>query len=148
MNGWLLDTNVISERNKLGCARRVKEWFDAQEESTMFISVLVLAELEKSVHALAPADAGRRIFGEFIREVELRFRRRTLSVSDAIVRRWGIISGEVKRKTGHLPQVVDTLFAATAIEHELYLATRNVSHVLHSGAAVFNPWTDEPPRLR
>jgi len=59
------------------------------------------------------------------------------------------VSGEVKRKTGHLPHVVDMLLAATAIEHDLCLVTRNVRDVRHSGAVVFNPWMDaEPPGLR
>jgi hypothetical protein len=36
------------------------------------------------------------------------------------------------------------LLAATAIEHDLYLATRNIRDVRDSGATVFNPWTDDP----
>jgi predicted nucleic acid-binding protein len=64
-----------------------------------------------------------------------------LPVSDAIVRRWGTISGTVRRDTGHPPPVIDTLLAATALDHDLYLATRNVRY---SGAAVFNPWEDDP----
>ncbi|HKM60880.1 MAG TPA: hypothetical protein VJY39_00185 [Acidisphaera sp.] len=41
------------------------------------------------------------------------------------------------------------LLAATAIEHDLCLVTRNVRDVRHSGAVVFNPWMDaEPPGLR
>jgi len=54
------------------------------------------------------------------------------------------ISGQVKRATGHPPNVVDILLAATSIERNLYLATRNNQDVIHSGAAVFNPWQDDP----
>ncbi|MGE4430455.1 MAG: hypothetical protein AB7E05_06885 [Sphingobium sp.] len=32
------------------------------------------------------------------------------------------------------------MLAATAIENRLYLVTRNVKDVRHSGAAIFNPW--------
>ena len=56
----------------------------------------------------------------------------------------GQISGTVRRQTGHPPPVIDTLMAATALEHDLYLVTRNVRDVRHSGAAVFNPWEDDP----
>jgi hypothetical protein len=38
----------------------------------------------------------------------------------------GVISGSTKRLTGHSPPVIDTLLAATALEHDLYLVTRNV----------------------
>jgi len=44
-------------------------------------------------------------------------------VSDAIVRRWGTISGTMRRDTGHPPPVIDTLLAATALDPDLYLAT-------------------------
>ena len=43
--------------------------------------------------------------------------------------------------------MIDALLAATAIEAQLYLATRNVKDVLHTGAVVFNPWDDDPARF-
>jgi predicted nucleic acid-binding protein len=49
-----------------------------------------------------------------------------LSLGDDVVRRWGRNSGEVKRASGHAPPVIDRLLAACAIEHDLYLVTRNV----------------------
>jgi toxin FitB len=67
-----------------------------------------------------------------------------LSVDDDIVRRWGVISGTVQRLTGRAPPVIGTLLAATAIHHDLYLATRNVADLRASGGAVFDPWTDDP----
>ncbi len=73
-----------------------------------------------------------------------RFGERLLPVSDAIVRRWGIVSGDVRRDTGHPPPVIDTLLAATALEHDLYLATRNFRDVRFSGAALFDPWEHDP----
>jgi hypothetical protein len=76
--------------------------------------------------------------------VELRFTGRTLSISDAVVRRWGRLSGTIQQTTGKAPPVVDTLLAATAIEHDLCLVTRNVRDVRDTGAALFNPWTDDP----
>jgi predicted nucleic acid-binding protein len=76
--------------------------------------------------------------------IELDFARRTLSVTDAIVRRWGRLSGTVQQTIGKAPPVVDTLLAATAIAHDLCLVTRNVRDVRATGAALFNPWTDDP----
>ena len=76
--------------------------------------------------------------------LESRFAGRILSVSDEIVLRWGSISGEVRRLTGHPPPVIDTLLAATAVEQSLYLVTRNVADVTGSGVRVFNPWKDDP----
>ena len=76
--------------------------------------------------------------------LEARFADRLVPVSRAVVLRWGAISGAVKRTTGQAPSVIDTLLAASALEHDLCLATRNVRDVRHSGATIFNPWTDDP----
>jgi predicted nucleic acid-binding protein len=43
--------------------------------------------------------------------------------------------------------VIDTLLAATALENELFLVTRNTKDVKHSGAAAFNPWEDDPAQF-
>lgn len=40
--------------------------------------------------------------------------------------------------------VIDTLLAATALEHELYLVTRTIRDGRNSGVTIFNPWTDDP----
>ena len=39
--------------------------------------------------------------------------------------------------------VIDKLLASTAIEHDLYLVTRNVKDTRPSGAVVFDPWNDD-----
>jgi predicted nucleic acid-binding protein len=76
-----------------------------------------------------------------------RFGGRILSVGDPVLRRWGVISETAKRLTGHSPPVIDTLLAATALEHDLYLVTRNVSDVRTSGAQIFDPWNDDPEKF-
>lgn len=68
-------------------------------------------------------------------------------LDDDIVRRWGRISGEVKRASGHAPPVIDTMLAATAIEYDFYLVTRNVKDTRLTGAIVFDPWNDDPDRF-
>ncbi len=67
--------------------------------------------------------------------------------SPGVVRRWGRISGWVKLTTGRSSPVIDTLLAATAIENDLRLVTRNVRDVAETGASVFNPWEDDPARF-
>jgi predicted nucleic acid-binding protein len=147
MNGWLLDTNVVSEAAGAKPDRRVERWINSQPEHTLFLSILSIAEYQKGIHNLPLGDKRRPRLQQALIVLEARFSGRVLSVSDPIALRWGAISGEVKRLTGHPPPVIDTLLAATAIEHTLYLATRNVADVANSGAAVFNPWKDDPARL-
>jgi len=147
VKGWLLDTNVIAEMTRHKPDRRVRRWFEAQPEQTLFLSILTLAEYQKGLHNLEPGDPLRPRLEQQALQLEEEFLGQTLSVSDAVALRWGAISGQVKRLTGHSPAVVDTLLAATALEHNLYLATRNIAHVTHSGAIVFNPWTDDPDQF-
>ena len=147
MKGWLIDTNVIAALINPNGAPSVKAWAADQPEDRMFISVLSLGEYDKGVHNL-PADHPDRSRYIAARDALAgRFAGRILSVSDSVVRRWGEISGSVKQRTGHAPALIDTLLAATALEHDLFLVTRNTRDVQESGAAVFNPWTDDPTQF-
>lgn len=144
MRGWLLDTNVIASLAASEGAPTVKAWAAAQDEGRFFLSVLTLAEYDKGIHQLPDDDPRRVRFAANRDAIEARFGDRIISISDAIVRRWGALAGRIKRDTGAAPSVVDTLLAATAIEAQLFLVTRNTRDVRHTGAAVFNPWEDDP----
>jgi hypothetical protein len=122
VKGWLLDTIVIAEVSGAKPDPRVRKWISAPDESTFFLSVL---------NRLRTA-------------LEARFRGRVLPLSDATVRRCGVINGETKRVTKHSPSVIDTMLAATAIEHWLYFVMPNTHDVIRSGATLFNPWGDDP----
>jgi hypothetical protein len=147
VNGWLLDTNVIAELSGARPDRRVERWIGSQPEHRLFLSILTIAEYQKGIYHLPLGDKRRPRLQQSVLTLEARLSGRVLSVSDQIALRWGAISGEVKRLTGHSPSVIDTLLAATAIEHNLYFATRNTAHVAHSGVLAFNPWTDDPARF-
>jgi predicted nucleic acid-binding protein len=142
--GWLLDTNVIASLIAPNGAPSVKAWAASQDESRLYLSVLTLAEYEKGIHNLADDHPDRPRHRATAAALGARFEGRVLPISDAVVLRWGQISGRVRRDVGAAPPVIDTLLAATAIEADLHLVTRNVRGVLDSGASVFSPWTDDP----
>jgi predicted nucleic acid-binding protein len=153
--GWLVDTNVIASLIAPNGAPSVKTWARIVDERCLFLSVLTLAEYDKGIANLAGDDPNVQRYIAARDALEARFAGRILSLSDSIVRRWGAISGRVKRDIGHPPPVIDTLIAATAIEADLYLVSRNTKDLQHSGAAVFDPWRDDipafplkPPRRR
>lgn len=144
MRGWLLDTNVVAALINPQGAPSVKAWAASQDEETFHLSILTLAEYDKGIHNLPSDHPDRPRYIASRDALADRFADRVLSLRDNAVRLWGRISGEVKRETGHPPPVIDTLLAATAIEHDLYLVTRNVKDTRHSGAAIFDPWADDP----
>jgi predicted nucleic acid-binding protein len=145
--GWLLDTNVVATIINPNRAPTVKTWAAGQDESRFYLSVLTLGEYDKGIYAVPGHHPERPRFIAARDELAARFAGRVLSVSDRVVRQWGAISGATKQLTGHPPPVIDTLFAATALEHDLYLVTRNVKDVRASGTSLFNPWTDDQARF-
>jgi len=52
---------------------------------------------------------------------------------------WGNLQAQASRP---LP-AIDSLLAATAIQHGLCLVTRNVRDFVHPGLTVFNPWQEQ-----
>lgn len=143
MTGWLLDTNVIAELANPQGAAKVQAWAAAQDEGRIYLSILVIGEYEKGLSYLPVDSPIRPRIEASLAALEARFAGRVLPVSDAIVRRWGAISGAAKQASGQSPPVIDTLLAATALEHDLVLVTRNLRDVQWSGAVVFNAWTDD-----
>jgi predicted nucleic acid-binding protein len=142
--GWLLDTNVIAALINPDGAPSVKAWAATQAEDKLYMSVLTLGEYDKGIHYLLLEHTERSRYLAARDALEARFKGRILSVDDKVVRRWGVISGTVRGESGTAPNVIDTLLAATAIESRTFLVTRNVKDVQQSGAAVFNPWEDDP----
>ena len=143
MKGWLLDTHVVAALINPRGAPSVKAWASVHDEDTFHISGLTLAEYDKGIHNLPDDHADRPRYIAARDALAERFGVRVFSVDDEIVRRWGRISGEVKRASGHALPVIDALLAATAMEHDLSLVTRNVKDTKPTGAIVFNPWTDD-----
>lgn len=139
--GLLLDTDVISETRRSRADPHVIEFLGEAESGALFLSVLTLGELRKSVAAryrTDPAAASR--LGAWVDGIEAMFADRILPVTSSVARIWGEFPA-----TRKLP-VIDALIAATAIAAGLTLATRNIRDVAATGAPVVNPWqTRRPP---
>jgi hypothetical protein len=143
LKGWLLDTHVIASLIAANGAPSVKAWATARDEERLWLSVLTLGEYDKGIAQRPDDDPARTRYTAARDDLEARFAGRVLTVSDDVVRRWGVVSGKIRRDTGHPPPVIDTLFAATAIENGLCFVTRNVKDVIETGAELFNPWDAE-----
>jgi len=139
MNGFLLDTNVPSELTRLRSDPRVERWLDDADDELLFLSVVSLGEIFKGLTIL-PESKRRRELQQWIDETLRRwFEGRVLPVNEAMSERWGILAGE-RHVKGRAVSVGDGLIAATALEHDLTVVTRNVKHFNGLGVGVFDPW--------
>jgi len=140
MNGYLLDTNVISEYSRVTPPdTRVKRWVDAHNENTLYLSVLTLGEIRKGT-TLLPLGIKRSQLVRWL-EVELpfRFAGRLLPINRDIAEIWGTMAAQAQLK-GLALAIIDGLIAATAKHHDLTLVTRNVRDFRMWGIPVTNPW--------
>jgi predicted nucleic acid-binding protein len=62
MNGYLLDTNVVSEYSRSRTPdAQVRRWVDAQSEDSLHLSVLTLGEIRKRATLLPTGDKRQRL---------------------------------------------------------------------------------------
>jgi toxin FitB len=133
---YLLDTNVISELVRANPDDRVLRWFAEVPDEALHVSVLTLGEIRKGVEHLSAGPRKERL--RVWLETELRdwFGDRVLAVDAAVADRWGRLLAETQRPV----PAIDSLIAATALQHDLRLVTRNRADFNFPGLEVVDPW--------
>ncbi len=137
MNGFLLDTNVVSElRKRERCAPKVSAWASTVPPNQDFLSVLVVGELRRGAILKRRTDpAGADALEKWIARLVHLYSDRILAITLEIAYEWGRLSA-----LRPIPPE-DGLLAATAQVHRLMFATRNTRNVEGLGISLVNPWT-------
>jgi toxin FitB len=135
---YLLDTNVISELRKPAgrASTNVRLWAGRQRTSDLLISVITVMEIEIGVARLERRDS---VQGDVLRkwlerDLLVAFATRILPVDLAVVRR---------ASARHVPDPRperDVLIAATALNLNLVVVTRNITDFEPLGVELLNPW--------
>lgn len=141
MSGFLLDTNVISELVKPRPSAKVTAWIETTDESLLYLSVLTLGEIQRGIASLPQSRRRATLEAWLNKELRARFDGRILLIDQEVADRWGLLTAAA-RNNGIVLPVIDGLLAATALEHNLTLVTRDTGHIPSMGVAVFNPWQD------
>jgi toxin FitB len=128
VSGFLLDTNIPSELIRTRPDPRVGNWVYAQDERSLYLSVVSIGELQRT-----------ELERWFENDLLPRFHGRILPVTQTIADRWGVLDGHCQLNGTPL-NTADGMIAATALEHELTLVTRNIKDFAGLGVEVFNPW--------
>jgi hypothetical protein len=140
VNGYLLDTNVVSELRKGTRAdAHVISWFQQRHRRELFLSAITLAELGRGIALIARRDP---VQGNNLRvwcdSTAARLWAHWAAVANSC-RRSGCL-GEIMAQRP-LP-VLDGFLAATAQCHSLTLATRNEADFAGLSMPVENPFAE------
>lgn len=133
---YLLDTNFISEVRKGERANPgVQDWLLKNDPALCALSVVTIAEIRKGIEDKRRTDARQAYAIElWLKTILEEYAESILPISVEIAERWGKLLSSAR-----LPGM-DTLLAATALEHGLTVITRNVDDFKGSGALFHNPW--------
>ncbi len=142
MNGFLLDTNVLSEVTKPRPEIRVQQWLKDVDDSLLYISVMTLSEILKGITRL-DQNTRRALLEQWL-DNKLRpwFEGRILPVTQPIAERLGRLAGQQDALGFTLP-VADGIIAATALEDKLTVVTRNIKDFTRFQVSLLNPWDSQ-----
>jgi predicted nucleic acid-binding protein len=139
VSGFLLDTNIASELIRARPEPRVANWVYAKDEQSLYLSAVSIGELRRGFVILPVSKRRTELEQWFEDDLVPRFRGRILPVTFSIADRWGILDGECQLRGTPL-NTADGMIAATALEYDLTVVTRNVKDFAGLGVTVFNPW--------
>lgn len=139
----LIDTNLVSEPWKPVPDACVLDWLDAQAVETLFLSAITIAELRFGI-AVMPEGKRRTVLQDRLEgEVLPLFSGRVLSFDLEASKAYATLMAEA-RATGKAIGTADGYFAATALAHGFWVATRDVGPFEAAGLKVINPWGVAP----
>lgn len=134
MNGYLLDTNVVSELRKPRPHGGVVAWLHNQEEEQLFLSAVTMGELQAGIERTRRQDPSKASEIESWAD-QVAATHQILPMDAQCFREWGRITD---RKPDQLLE--DAMIAATARVHQLVVATRNEGDFEQLDVRVLNPF--------
>jgi predicted nucleic acid-binding protein len=139
VNGYLLDTNIPSETSKPRPAPQVMDWLRAAPQERLFLSAVTITELVRGI--VRQRDRVQRALLQDWFDLSVRkwFEDESLSVTDSVAERAGQLIGQ-RDLAGQPLALADALIAATAMEYDLTLVTRNTRDFITLNVRLINPW--------
>ena len=133
---YLIDTNVLSELRRKQPDPNVVAWMQVRPRPSLFLSVLTLGEIRRGLERVEDAKRKQALLDWLEVELPHYFVGRLLDIDAATADRWGRLMAQAGRP---LP-AIDGLLAATALQHDLTLVTRNSKDFADVGVRLINPW--------
>lgn len=143
MNGFLLDTNVISmlSPSRSEASTAFLDWLEqADAASRLFLSVVSIHEVEKGIALLEHkgATAKAATLKVWLAGLVTTYHDKIIAVDTVAA----ALAGQLEAKAisaGHDPGMADATIAGIAKAHDLVIMTRNAKHFQAFGIEVMSP---------
>ena len=134
---YLVDVNVLSDPTKPAPNSKVLDWLSANERN-LVVDAIILGELCIGILALPRGSKRRQLeqwFEALVQTIDC------LPWDATISRRWAKLVVDLKQKGETMP-LLDGMIAATALQHDLSIATRNMRDFKKAGVKLVNPFEE------
>lgn len=137
---YLLDMNIISELRKPRRSAAVVDWIEGTAPDSLFISVVTIGEITKGIakRRRTAGAAAAESLQAWLEGLLAAYADHIIPIDVPIASRWGRLCD------AHPQLATDMLLAATALDRNLTVATRNVEHFVVADAPVINPFLAAP----
>lgn len=134
---YLVYANVLSEPTKPRPVVRVVDWL-RDNEKQLVVSPIILGELEYGILLLPAGKRRTRLVNWFSKAIK---HLQVLEFDSVTASEWAKLLAELKRKGRAMP-VKDSLIAASARQHQLTIATRNLTDYRYAGIKLIDPFAE------
>ena len=132
---YIVDANLLSEATKPDPAPQVLDWLRLNEQN-FAVTPVVLGELEYGV-LLLPSSRRKKQLELWFEKI--RSTAHCLDFDSKAASSWAHLLAHLKSK-GHAMPIKDSLIAASAIAHNLTVATRNTRDFKNARVPLLNPF--------
>jgi predicted nucleic acid-binding protein len=132
---YLVDANVLSEATKAVPDAQVVNWLK-QNESELAVDPIILGEIRFGIYLL-PAGKRRRRLERWFKQGVAKLTCLAWAAETGL--RWAKLLANLRTGGKAIP-IKDSLIAATALAHNLVVATRNTRDFRLAGVKVFDPF--------
>ena len=132
---YIVDANLLSEATKPDPAPQVLDWLRLNEQN-LAVTPVILGELEYGI-LLLPASRRKKQLELWFEKI--RSTAHCLDFDSKAASSWAHLLAHLKSK-GHAMPIKDSLIAASAIAHNLTVATRNTRDFKNARVPLINPF--------
>ena len=136
---YLIDTCVLSEFTRKVPEEKIIKWVKSIDEGMLFVSTITIGEIKNGIESMPDSHRKNDLLVWLNDGVIGRFGQRILSLDTQTMLVWGGLRARTN-KMGAKMALFDSLIAASALQNNLIVATRNTSDFFASGVQLLNPW--------